>query len=301
MTPAALFQQWSVGKERLDRLAKGVPRVQRRIFRECSLLQPDFAVPELAFLRTVAYLYVHYFELGRAAITYCLELAAKQNWTAGRASRGHAARVNQLRTYLQHQLDFDGARDEIMIRTVEDWYYGCCKSRFPRTDDDYHALLCALLEEGVDFLEILFEVLTRIERDEDFAVSAEQLRMCIERYHAPWDFDPIIEVAKQDLGRDVNTVAFRNRHQERWRNYMALLGPSYSFETEARRLVEDALLADVPLLLPINGHDVMQELGVAPGPGVGAVLTQAREMYRANPRLKRDELLAELKASPAAD
>lgn len=291
MTPRELYLEWLLARDKLDHLGARTPELERAVFRSCSLPAPDFEIPELAFFKIVSQLYVHYFELGRPAIAYCIDLATKQGWAGEQSAICHWARVRRLRTYLQHQLNAESDGDSRTIGEVEDWYYSCCHSRYPRTSDDYLILLSSLISEGIAFLNTLIDVLTKLERDPDFAISARQLRSCIDRFHPPSDFDQVIEIVKQDLGRDFDTVAFRNRNYEKWKNFLALSGPGYSFEIESRRLVEDSILSDIPLLLPINGMDVMKELGIPPGPCVASVLSRARKLYQEDPKITADSLL----------
>lgn len=69
--------------------------------------------------------------------------------------------------------------------------------------------------------------------------------------------------------------------------------------------VKEVLSHDAPLTssqLAVDGHDLMQELGIAPGPTVGRLLQQLLELVIDNPgRNNRDELLAAARKFLAQD
>jgi hypothetical protein len=62
---------------------------------------------------------------------------------------------------------------------------------------------------------------------------------------------------------------------------------------EARQLVEQTMLVEAENYLPITGGDIIQMIGIPPGPEVGKVLRKARELYRKAP-CSREDLLKQL-------
>ena len=82
------------------------------------------------------------------------------------------------------------------------------------------------------------------------------------------------------MGRDhIEPPRLRRRYHEKWVEELSLLKPDYDFETEARRLIEHALLFGLTPVLPIDGRDIMEEFQIQPGPQVGQILVQARAIY----------------------
>src|SRR5256885_1435386 len=81
---------------------------------------------------------------------------------------------------------------------------------------------------------------------------------------------PIYEVIAQaagDMGRShLDVVRFRRRYYDRWMERLAFLTGDYDFALEARRLVESALVLDAASGMPITGTDIINDLGIAPGP-----------------------------------
>ena len=100
---------------------------------------------------------------------------------------------------------------------------------------------------------------------------------------------------KYRLGREaLSTVGFRQRHLDRWRKQLDLLDEGFDFGYEATRLVEKTLLDEDSVVLPITGRDIIESLGVKPGPRVGYLLEQASKRFDSVPGNK-EELLSFLR------
>ena len=72
---------------------------------------------------------------------------------------------------------------------------------------------------------------------------------------------------------------------------------------ELRRRIDEQLAAEVALdrsRLAIDGHDVMRELGIAPGPGLGRILEALTDRVIADPRLNDRPALLSLARDIAA-
>ena len=83
-------------------------------------------------------------------------------------------------------------------------------------------------------------------------------------------------------------LVFRKRYIESWRRCIKGKNYRYDFESEARKLVEEALEkdGDVP---PIDGKDIMNALGIEAGPTVKVWRDRAAAIWRekkmSSPRL----------------
>ena len=62
------------------------------------------------------------------------------------------------------------------------------------------------------------------------------------------------------------------RNYEKWTQSLRAFSSEYDFETEARKLIENAILADIANLMPVTGQDIIREFGVEPGKIVGQLL-----------------------------
>ena len=138
-----------------------------------------------------------------------------------------------------------------------------------------------ILVDGANLLEAVLSTVRRIENSDFRDTILTQWQRELDRHHDAAEFDHIVQVVGSDLGHEaLDVVAFRNRHLAVWRKRMKQLQDGFDFEFEARRLVEDSLLSEWPRLLPITGTDIITELGIPAGKGVGQALEIARGLYR---------------------
>lgn len=280
-------------REELDRLAEAmIP--PHRVFGDVSLPLPTLRPAELGFIRCVAYTFVLYYEAGEVAVPYLVGLWDAFALDGSGRIREHRPRVGRLRTYLQHNLSPASSTDQATRTTCEAWFGENCGTPVPSSEEEWSAGLNALLAEARTFLTTLLECLRAVERDEGRDGILDGWLFRISRYHPPEAFDEVIAEAATDLGRThLDVVRFRKRFYDQWMDRLSYLTGGYDFRNEARRLVETALLVDAAAGMPITGTDVINELGIAPGPEVGAALTLARQVFDAQPT-DRETLLARL-------
>lgn len=152
----------------------------------------------------------------------------------------------------------------------------------------------SLLKQATDAMDGLRACLRAIERDESRDAILDAWIFRVHRYHPPAAFDRVVAEVAGDIGKEhLDVPRFRRRFYDQWMEKLAVLTGEYSFDVEARRLVDAALLADASAGMPITGSDIIGELGIPPGPAVGAALGLARQLYDVEP-LSRDALLARL-------
>jgi hypothetical protein len=209
--------------------------------------------------------------------------------------RDHRRLVDQLRTFLQHNLDPREHHDRDVQDHCEAWLEAHCGTRVPGAHEQWQRCLLRLLEEALDFLEALLQTVRSIEQDESREEICRAWQFRIERYHPPHAFDELIAIVAADMGRDhLDPVRLRRQFYDKWTQELTLLIVEYEFAIEARKLIEHALLTAITSVLPITGHDIMQELGIPSGPDVGRILARARQLYDANP-CSREMLLDQLR------
>ena len=270
-------------REQLDTFTQLLLPSASRLFGGVSLPLPDVdGGPELAFLRTASWLYVHYFEAGRVGVRFLV----RRNVTASPPGHGdeHLNVVNALRTWTQHNIDFLSAHDARLTEVTTAWFEKGCGTRLPRTDSHWALLLQTLLVEAQAFLDRLLDLVTSIERDDDCAVICEQWEARLKRDWPAHRFHELISVVAADIGRAaLDPVAFHNRHGGSYRDALRLLSEDCDIDVEARKLVERTLLAESDDVLPITGLEVMASFGIPPGPDVGRLLEVGRRLYREQP------------------
>ena len=273
-------------------LAKSV--VGRAPFDELHVLLPDPANPEAAFIRAVSWLYCLYFEAGRVSLIFLRRLGEAYALVDRTATDRHVEHVRCLRTELHHNLGGEDS-EQTTRNTAEHWRRKACGTAVPRAADEWRACYGRLTEEASAFLGAVEAVVRRVESGGHEA-QIEEWRRRLERSWPAARFDPLIEDAKYRLGREaLRTVAFRNRYVAKWRKYLDLLDDDEcDFEFEATRLIEKTLLDEGGVVLPITGVDVIQSLGIDPGPQVGLLLEEARRYCEEN-RCCKAKLLAHLR------
>jgi hypothetical protein len=116
----------------------------------------------------------------------------------------------------------------------------------------------------------------------------------LSRNHRPHEFDEVVEKVKRDLGLDaLDAVALRRRYLDKWRKQLDLLDSGYSFQEEARKLVETSIVTEMIATPPLTAKDIMEEFGLPPGPEVGRYRRLAQELFDAAP-CSQAELLERL-------
>ena len=279
--------------QRINSLARSL--VGRPAFDEMHVLIPNPASPEPGFIRAVSWLYCLYFEAGRVSLGFLRRLGQVYSLVDYDTFQTHTETVRCLRTELHHNLGFEDG-DLYARKQAEEWRRTACGTALPRTADQWAGCYRRIVDQANSFLDGLEAVVARLEAlpaEEAEKIVADWLRL-LERHIPAAEFDPLIDDAKHRLGLDsLDTVGFRNRHVARWRKSLEQLEKVFDFEREATRLIEKALLEDDGVVLPITGRDVMQALGVGPGPEIARLLEMARRHFEVE-RCGREELLEHL-------
>lgn len=279
------------GTNALARSLIGMPA-----FDELHVLLPDPKQAEPAFIRATSWLYCLYFEAGRVSITFLRRLGEAYALVNREESDAHIEAIRCLRTELHHNLGF--ADSDLAARNAaEGWRRRACGTALPRSDEQWYLCYERLVGCARSFLASLDEVVRRIEAEGPAAEShLEDWRRRLSRDFPAAKFDPLIEDAKCRLAREaLNTVTFRNRHVGQWRKHLDLLEDDYDFSFEAVRLIEKALLHEDSVVIPITGRDIIDSLGIKPGPRVAGLLEEAQRHFAVT-GCKRDDLLDHLRA-----
>lgn len=280
-------------QQSINALARSL--IGRPAFEDVRVLIPNPERPEPAFIRATSWLYCLYFEAGAVSIFFLRRLGEAYSLVDRVSSDYHVETVRSLRTELHHNLGFADS-DQAARTTAECWRRKACGTALPRDDVQWLACYERLVGEAAKFLGDLDAVVRRAESDGE---SAEEQRIeWTRRLARSWPasaFDELVDDAKYRLGREMlKTVTFRNRHIEKWRRQLELLDDGFDFEFEATRLIERTLLQDDMAILPITGRDIIDALGIKPGPEVGALLREARRFFEAN-GCGKDAILAHLR------
>ena len=283
-SPDSLFFSLIKEREEVDRLTESLLGRPFKAFGPVSHPVPNLGPAELGFLRSIAYLYATYQEVGRVSVTYLSRVLNAFGLDPSGDVAAHVAHVEKLRTYLQHNLNPTNSGDLGTIRTCEDWLSVQCGSRVPATEEQWLLVLCALLNDALKTAMVFNRAIRAIEADESRDEMLRQWRFEFERFHGPEEFDRVISAAASDMGYPfLDVVRFRKRFYDRWQDKLRALQTGYDFQSEARRLVEQSMIADGAAGMPLTGADILATFGVSPGPIVRVGLEMAFSRFQKGP------------------
>lgn len=275
------------------RMTSGAP-----VFTEVSLVKPKLRPAELGLLRTVSWFYVLYFEAGKIGVDFLSKRLPVYRLDIDGRLAAHTASTHHLRTFFQHNLDPTRPQDKNLQHHCELWFLKHCSTFEPYSEDEWLQCLDGFLREACLFLDGLMRCIKEIEKDEARDSILHDWALRRTRYHPPHEFDRLIEIVANDMGREnLDAVRIRKSYYDRWSRYLELLQMDYDFRNEARKLIEQVLLSEDTRVLPITGQDIMDAFpSIGPGPMVGRMLRLAKDLYDNNP-CNRTELLQRLSSS----
>ena len=141
--------------------------------------------------------------------------------------------------------------------------------------------------------------LASIAADVDEQGAIVDLRHRLDRSWPPDRFEEIIADTCTRLGVSLNVPGFRDQRLAKWRDFLATVADADDPRRAITRLIEPDVVDHTNDELPIDGEDVMESLGLPPGPPVGDALRRARVLFREGVR-DRQQLLDRLKIDEGA-
>lgn len=128
------------------------------------------------------------------------------------------------------------------------------------------------------------------------------LRRRLNRDWAANTFDRIVDDAAARLGERVNAKAFRERRIGEWRKYLSTIPEDADAEAEMERIIDGEISDYFRSRLPIGTRELMDALGLDPGPGVKRAIEIAKRVFDSGVH-DRTELIvrtrSEFQAEPA--
>ena len=283
--------------EQANQLAISLPLPGLAVFDDVSLEKPRLKPPELGCIRLVSWLFVQHFEAGRIGVRFLEGKLVAYDQDPDGTVKTHRQNVQRLRTFFQHNLDSRKPHDQGIHEFCRAWFKEKCGTAVPATDEHWAACLSEMIKESAQTLEILVGTLRMIESDEFCEQICQEWWRRVSRTVAPYQFDELIAVAAADMGRpELDPPSFRKGKFDAWTKHLALLSEDADVHLEARKLVESAMLTLIPEVLPITGKDIIRELQIEPGPLVGRLLGEAKNLHGIE-RLSREQLLDRLRES----
>ena len=256
-------------------------------------VRPPANDDEASFLRLVSWSYALVFEVGRVTIPYLLRLPSSLTVMGADYDRSCEV-VHDLRTWCSHNLGFEDERDMTTHRRVTLWFIDNCGVAPPSSSDDWTKCFESLCLEVCSILKhcrgAMSLMLTQEEGSNDII---DDLVHRLDRNWPASKFDEIVSDAAARIGESLDVCKFRRNKLERWRQFLDAVPEDDDPYHRIVRLIERDVLDHFESVLPIDGHDVMTCLGLAPGPKVREALTTARRLFKQGVR-DRDELLDKL-------
>jgi len=288
----------------LDGLISSAARGRMSGFVPITLRSPTGEPPIHAFYTMVSWLYVLVIESGAIHFHFLSERATALGTDANGELQRFSSDVQAFRTVLQHNLDIHDADDLAKLVRCESWMASVLQKtippggRFwPELESEWRNLATALRGRARWFGEANLATVKRILKDEFVEDVLREWIYRQTRSLAAHEFDTIATQAANDLGlKHIDVVRLRKIHLNEWNRRIRLLSEGTDKKREARQLVEQSLLVEMENYLPITGADVIEVIGVPPGPEVSRILRSAQEIYRKS-ACGRDELLKQLRST----
>lgn len=274
-------------KDELEIRAASILGSPRIAFQVLSLRSPRFVPFELGFNMVVTWLYGYYYESGKISLPFLLERFQAYEFDHHETHKSHYEGIRRMRTFLQHNLNLDSSTDWELKRSCEQWFMSFCSSTLPGNEEDWEACLMGLLLESKEFLSRSIECVREIERDESRDSIVGQWEFKLRQYHPKHEFERLVNVVIRDMGQDaLDSKIFCDKYYDRWSRGLRLRTGKWDFDYEARRLIEQTMMNENEVPLPITGGDIIREFGIRPGPEVGILMRVAKDLYYSDPCTK---------------
>lgn len=247
---------------------------------------PASSDDEVGFLRLTTWSYSLVFEAGRTS--FALLLAVPPIDGDSSAQDRHKATltaVQQLRTWLHHNLGFDSDRELTIRRAVSEWFIQSCGATAPMSPDQWAKCFCRLCDDVEAMVDYCLEVLSGIMRSlEDRDQVLETWRRRLQRDWAAQKFDQLVSDSAARLGESINARALRERRLPEWKRYLESIPEEEDPVPKMERLIDLEVFNHHRAALPLGAKDLMMELGLSPGPIVKDALRFLREGFEAGIR-----------------
>lgn len=285
-------------RNKINALVKCVSGEAIVAFNPITLRMPAIEIPVHGFYTSISWLYVTYFEAGPVSIKFLSERARAFNLDPdGRLARHHYL-VHAFRTFLQHNLNIETREDLAKKERCIEWIQDCLgingaerNNIWPKTQVQWKVLLSALLNEALQFMQLLESTVKVIKEDESSDLIIKVWISRVTRENSLSDWKLIADQVASDIGLEsLNVSSLCRKHVEKWNQRLRALKEDCDFSLEARKLIEQTILNEERLPIPLTGLDIMEQFGIPPGPKVKDLLIDAQKLFFERPCCKEDLL-----------
>lgn len=242
---------------------------------------PATSDDEVGFLRLTTWSYALLFEAGRTSIGLLLDMPPVEGDPSALDKHQATLRaVQQLRTWLHHNMGFDSDRELEIRRSVSDWFLVSCDATSPTNRDHWERCfgrLCTDVEELVSYCVVVFSSIMRSVEDREQVLAT--LRLRLQRNWEAHRFDQLVADSAARIGLQLNARAFRERRLSDWRHFLESIPESEDPMPVIERLIDSEVFNYQRSVLPLGAKDLMREMGLSPGPDVKVALEHARSGF----------------------
>ncbi len=257
-------------------------------------VHPPASDDEASFLRLIAWSYVLIFESGRVTIPYLLKLPSREDHSQADLQSARDL-VHDLRAWHFHNLGYSTERSIAISRKVNKWFIKSCGANPPKDRKGWRSCfecLCAEVSAVLTQCQDALELAMAESGNENHIIDGLKYRL--DRNWQAARFDEIVSDVTTRIGQTLDVPRFRQYRLEKWREFFETIPKHDDPEAAIVRLIERDVLNHFESMLPIDGNDIIDVIGLEPGPDVGDALSNARRLYRLG-ITGRGELLERLK------
>ncbi|AEO47255.1 hypothetical protein [Rhodospirillum rubrum] len=206
----------------------------RHLLADVSLDAPGDSQGEAAFIRSVLWCYVLWFEAFQPAGRYLMNIVRNSSPEDQKAASRAFQDVQNLRTFHTHNLLPSSKSDQHKLNQAKAWL---AQNGGTESDWDRCTLkLCSGLTAALDILHVHWNRVTA--SPEDAFTAIQMLIDALEREWEPHLFDHTIEEAAMSLGLSgFDVVKYRGTRLEDWRGITGLFLDRKSAENAVRRVI----------------------------------------------------------------
>lgn len=244
---------------------------------------PATANDEVGFLRLTTWSYSLLFEAGRTSFALLLAMPPIDgNASEQQKHKATVEAVQQLRTWLHHNLGFDSERELTIRRAVSTWFINSCGATTPMDADHWERCFIRLCDDIQGLVNYCLHMLSMIMQSaEDRDQTLETWRRRLNRDWEAHRFDAFVADSAARLGISINARAFRERRLSDWRRYLESIPESEDPVPKMERLIDSEVFNHQRSTLPLSAKDLMRHLGLSPGPIVRTALDLVRAGHEA--------------------
>ncbi len=267
------------------------------VFEDINIKKLKSSPSELGFLYLIALLYISYFECGKIGVKFLIGKMEAFNLCSSKYEL-HLRDVNDLRTYLYHNLSYTNAPDVKRITRCKNWFEDSCGSADIGEEAEWNLCLEHAYNNTIELLNDLEDVICFIEADDFKYDIIDDWRFSINNRITKYECEIFVGEIADYLGKEVNEYKLTNVYFSKWCQEVKY--ENYTDKCEylqrIRKAIEGTLIREIRKSLPISGKDIMEKFSLSGGKKIGELLLKATEIFETDENMSKQDILDRLKA-----